>query len=85
MDVLLLTIAGDKEMRSYMHPNIPPGRLSIAGTTATMVLITKDQIYCANAGDSRTIISENGRAVDLSKDHKPNSPSEMKRILKAGG
>jgi len=50
-----------------------------------MVLITQDEIYCANAGDSRTVMSEYGVAVDLSKDHKPELPEERQRIVKTGG
>ena len=43
------------------------------------------EIYCANAGDSRTVMCEKGNAVDLSKDHKPELPEERSRIIKAGG
>ena len=49
------------------------------------MLITPIEIYCANAGDSRTVMCEKGQAVDLSKDHKPDLPEERSRILKAGG
>ena len=48
-----------------------------AGTTANVVFITKDQIYCANAGDSRAVLCQNNKAVGLSEDHKPNLPGEM--------
>ena len=58
---------------------------SQAGCTATMVLITPNEMYCANAGDSRTVMCEHGKAVELSKDHKPDLPTERTRILKAGG
>ena len=60
-------------------------RDSEAGCTATVVLLTPKVIYCANAGDSRTVISEKGKAVDLSEDHKPSLPKEAERIEKAGG
>ena len=43
------------------------------------------EIYCANAGDSRTVMCERGMAVELSKDHKPDLPEERNRIQKAGG
>lgn len=39
----------------------------------------------ANVGDSRAVMGKRGRAVDLSKDHKPNSISERLRIEKLGG
>ena len=49
-----------------------------------MVLLTKDTIYCANAGDCRAIIANNdGSVVELSNDHKPEN--EKERIEKAGG
>ena len=96
MDKLLLTQKGKNELRHLMGDNASKG-LSIgysrygvdsrwnqeskAGSTASMVLITNSDIYCANCGDSRTIISEYGIAQDLSIDHKPNHPIEYQRIL----
>jgi protein phosphatase PTC2/3 len=56
-----------------------------SGCTATIVLITRDRIYCANAGDSRTIMSEKGATVPLSFDHKPDNEGEKSRIEAAGG
>lgn len=56
-----------------------------AGCTATVVLIADKKVYCANAGDSRTIKSEKKKAIALSDDHKPENPKEMARIKKAGG
>ena len=46
-----------------------------------------DNIYIANVGDSRAIISSNlGKIVSsLSKDHKPEEDSEKRRITFAGG
>eukprot|EP01034_Spumella_vulgaris_P045969 gene45969-57311_t len=39
----------------------------------------------SNAGDSRTVLSQNGQAIELTKDHKPNDPIEKMRIEKLGG
>ena len=39
--------------------------------------------YVAGAGDCRAVLSKNGIAIPLSKDHRPHLESE--RILKAGG
>jgi serine/threonine protein phosphatase PrpC len=39
----------------------------------------------ANAGDSRCIISLNGKSKALSYDHKPGNAKESKRIIDAGG
>lgn len=56
-----------------------------SGCTAVVCLLVKNKLYVANAGDSRCIISVNGEANDMSKDHKPTDESELKRILAAGG
>ena len=58
---------------------------SHAGCTACVVIITKTDIYCANAGDSRAVLSKKGKAKELSVDHKPNTPSELRRIERANG
>ncbi|MCL7041695.1 hypothetical protein MKW94_013721 [Papaver nudicaule] len=39
----------------------------------------------ANVGDCRAVLGKRGRAVELSKDHKPNCTSERLRIEKLGG
>lgn len=58
---------------------------SFAGCTATVALITPTEIYCCNAGDSRTVLSRSKTAVDLSKDHKPDDVEERRRIYAASG
>lgn len=61
----------------------------LSGSTANLVLILKDMIYCANVGDSRAQILANRQIswelIDMSRDHKPTIPEEKQRILKAGG
>ncbi len=44
-------------------------------------------VYVGNLGDSRAVLgSDKGKTVTgLSKDHKPNSDEEEKRIIAAGG
>jgi serine/threonine protein phosphatase PrpC len=58
------------------------------------VLITNEEVICANIGDSRCVIAEkvgsNGDEetyshIDMSIDHKPDNPIEKLRIEKAGG
>ena len=41
-------------------------------------------LLSANVGDSRAVLSRNGRAVDLTRDHKPNDDQEKSRILAMG-
>ncbi|GMT18601.1 hypothetical protein PFISCL1PPCAC_9898 [Pristionchus fissidentatus] len=57
----------------------------MSGTTAVTIIVKNGVIYCANVGDSRAVISKNGRAVPLSYDHKPANENEAKRIVAAGG
>ncbi|MDR3646994.1 MAG: PP2C family protein-serine/threonine phosphatase [Candidatus Babeliales bacterium] len=55
------------------------------GSTAVVALIKDDKIYIANSGDSRAVLSKDGKAVALSEDHKPYRSDERERIIKAGG
>ena len=58
-----------------------------SGSCACVCLIVDDQIYIANVGDSRAILSLNtgSQSAALSFDHKPSEPKERKRIIDAGG
>lgn len=58
---------------------------STSGTTALTALILGRTMLIANAGDSRAVLGKRGRAVELSRDHKPNCTSERLRIEKLGG
>jgi len=58
---------------------------SYAGCTATVLLISRTEMICANAGDSRTVLSKGGRAIDMSEDHKPELATELSRIQRSGG
>lgn len=58
---------------------------SDSGTTAVVALIRGKQLIVANAGDSRCVVSEKGKAVDMSYDHKPEDEIELARIKNAGG
>ena len=56
-----------------------------AGCTANVALVVGDQLFVANAGDSRAVLCHDGEAVALSHDHKPASDAELSRITNAGG
>lgn len=58
------------------------------GCTAVVALHVHGDEPClivANAGDSRAVLSRQGVAVTLTKDHKPMQAREMARIRAAGG
>jgi len=59
--------------------------LTESGSTAVTCFIKGNIIYCANAGDSRAVMSRAGKAVNLSDDHKPTDEVEKARIEKANG
>jgi serine/threonine protein phosphatase PrpC len=55
------------------------------GSTATTALLLGKRLYCANVGDSRTMLCRNFQPILLSEDHKPTREDESKRIREAGG
>lgn len=55
------------------------------GCTANILVIDDNELYFANAGDSRSILIKKGEAISMSIDHKPELPNELSRITKAGG
>jgi len=57
----------------------------MGGCTSVVVFIKNNIIYCANAGDSRSVLNRNGISIPLSYDHKPDHELERERIYNAGG
>lgn len=55
------------------------------GAVATMCILIGNFLYCVNLGDCRSVLCREGRAVNLSVDHKATLPSEVERIKKVGG
>jgi protein phosphatase 2C family protein 2/3 len=58
-----------------------------AGSTACVAALDVETlvIHVANVGDTRCILCREGRALDLSVDHKANHPAEIARIVESGG
>jgi len=59
------------------------------GSTAVAVVLHEASdgqrtLISANIGDSRGVLSRGGRAIDLTRDHKPNDDKEKARILAMG-
>jgi len=74
----------ERKVELLKKVNFPGQKETVSVTTATVLLITPDEFICANAGDSRTVLSKNKQAIDLSHDHKPGHEDEKARIEKAG-
>jgi len=60
-----------------------------SGSTLVSVLISDQQLWCANVGDSRAILvrctNNTWTAHPLSNDHKPGNTGEFERIINSGG
>ncbi|OMJ96243.1 hypothetical protein SteCoe_206 [Stentor coeruleus] len=91
MDELIKTTEGLKEViriAKDLPDNYPvqaDPSLLMAGCTAVVALICRNTLYVANAGDSRCVLNREGRAIEMSIDHKPDLPQERDRIIRAGG
>ena len=83
MDQLLLAPDSQSKLVEFKSDS---DSQTFAGCTANVVLITKNEVYCANAGDSRAYIYfKSGEVFPLSTDHKPDVDTEKQRITNAGG
>jgi len=85
MDEHIIDPKNSKEILSMKNSDDPEPTKINGGCTANVILIHKDKVYCANAGDSRSILYSDGLCIPMSKDHKPEDPQELDRIKKAGG
>lgn len=63
-------------------------KFSSLGSTATMVYLIKEEeycLYCANLGDSRSILISKNGFTRISYEHKANDDFENKRVKDSGG
>ncbi|KAJ9167785.1 hypothetical protein P3X46_019380 [Hevea brasiliensis] len=56
-----------------------------SGTTALAALVIGRLLVVANAGDCRAVLCRRGKAIEMSRDHKPTCSKERKRIEASGG
>ncbi|KAG2691570.1 hypothetical protein I3843_08G015100 [Carya illinoinensis] len=56
-----------------------------SGTTALTALVVGRLLVVANAGDCRAVLCRRGKAIEMSRDHKPICIKERKRIEASGG
>ena len=61
--------------------------LETSGSCAIVSLVIEDQVWIANVGDSRAVLSadDGDTGFRLSEDHKPDLESEKSRIERKGG
>ncbi|AWP17924.1 hypothetical protein SMAX5B_017255 [Scophthalmus maximus] len=72
----------DEYMRSFT--DLRQG-LDRSGSTAVCVLLSPTHLYFINCGDSRAVLSRDGKVGFSTQDHKPCNPREKERIQNAGG
>ncbi|CAA0840699.1 Probable protein phosphatase 2C 22 [Striga hermonthica] len=56
-----------------------------SGTTALAAIVLGSSLVVANAGDCRAVLCRRGKAIEMSRDHKPVCLKEKKRIEASGG
>jgi len=61
------------------------GTLTESGATALVALCLGNDLYVANAGDSRAVFCRNKKGTIITEDHKPNLDREVKRICAIEG
>ena len=57
----------------------------LCGAVLTSCLIIGNMLYCVNLGDCRAVLCRDGKAVNLSVDHKCTLWSESQKIRDRGG
>jgi serine/threonine protein phosphatase PrpC len=73
----------DRQFLSMAHSQ--KGTSGGSGCVAVVACIIGGWVWCANIGDSRALLCRDGRAIQLSLDHKPDREDEAARIEAAGG
>lgn len=74
------------DMDNILRQAMTIGKLEPSGSTLVCTIITPSHIVCASVGDSRCVVGlNNGQAIALTEDHKPDLPEEKHRIEEAGG
>lgn len=84
----LATDAGflqDWQAGSHTHAAIGQYAERYPGCTALAVVVAGQQLFVANAGDSRAVLSRGGVALPLSRQHTADLEDERARVVAAGG
>ncbi len=59
----------------------PSGYGYESGSTAVVAVLRGDDLFVANAGDSRAVLCRSGAAFALTDDHKPSNKDEYRYVL----
>ena len=60
-------------------------KYKLTGSTATIILIDNNLIYCANVGDSSCFYISNDKIIRMTKEHNVKNEKEVERIKEKGG
>jgi serine/threonine protein phosphatase PrpC len=73
--------------QAEMHANAAVGQYAerYPGCTALAAVIAGQQLFVANAGDGRAVMSRDGTAVPLSRQHTADLEDERARVVASGG
>jgi serine/threonine protein phosphatase PrpC len=73
--------------QAEMHANAAVGQYAerYPGCTALAAVIAGRQLFVANAGDGRAVLSRGGTAVPLSRQHTADLEDERARVVASGG
>jgi serine/threonine protein phosphatase PrpC len=76
-----------QEWQAEMHAHATAGQYTerYPGCTALAAVLAGSQLFVANAGDGRAVLSRGGTAVPLSRQHTADLQDERERVLAAGG
>lgn len=64
------------ENADQTYKKLNPTHANQCGATAVVVLILGNKLVCAHVGDARAVLCRDGKAIDLSVDHKASRADE---------
>jgi serine/threonine protein phosphatase PrpC len=76
-----------QEWQAEMHAHATAGQYTerYPGCTALAAVLAGSQLFVANAGDGRAVLSRGGTAVPLSRQHTADLQDERERVVASGG
>ena len=84
VDEMIASEEGQEELKTLWDGHERnSGRTS--STAATVCLIVGKKVYCANVGDSSSMVWSKNQKIDLCREQKPGDEADTARIEHAGG